>query len=98
MAKSDHGRDLSGAEMAQMLEEFCNANAFSRKEVAAFVERLTKRTHRTLQQSVMRLFVKCIEAWASETNFDDRNAATVKLCKKIIEATGDQYDRHLPTI
>ena len=98
MAKTQNGRELTGAEMAQMLDEFCNA--YSReKEIADFVQQVTCRTHRTLQQRIMALFVKTIEAWASdEGGHDDRNAATVKLAQKIITATGDKYDRSLPFI
>jgi hypothetical protein len=96
MAKTQHGRELNGSEMSMILDEFCNGA--SDRARADFVEQLTTRTHRTLQQSAMGLFVKCIEAWASATNFDDRNEATVKLCKKIVDATGDKYDRCLPHV
>lgn len=96
MSKNDHGRDLSGSEMAQMLDEFCNKA--DREDIAAFVEQVTMRTHRTLQQAIMRLFIATIEAWATQKNFDGRNEATIKLCKRIIEATGDKYDRCLPRV
>jgi hypothetical protein len=46
----------------------------------------------------MRLFIACIEAWATQENFDARNEATIKMAKLIVEATGDKYDRQLPTI
>ncbi len=98
--KTQHGRDLTGEEMAEMLEEF--ANGASSKDMAAFTEKVTDGIHRTLQQKCMRLFVACIEAWASRAErpglYDMRNEATVKLCKKMVDATGDKYDRHLPTI
>lgn len=99
MAKTQSGRDLSGEEMAETLDEF--ANGASTAEIAAFVERVTRRTHRTLQQKIMRLFVACIESWADCTapgKHDARNEATVKLAKKIVDATGDKYDRTLPYI
>ena len=57
--------------------------------------------HRTLQQGMMRLFTACIEKWAEQADkgqYDLRNEATVKLCKKIVEATGDKYDRGLPLV
>ncbi len=97
MAKTQHGRDLTGAEMAEMLDEFCNSSGSDK--VAAFVEQVTCRTHRTLQQKIMGVFVACIEAWAKDENgHDARNEATVKLCKKMVAATGDKYDRLLPCI
>jgi hypothetical protein len=95
--KTQHGRDLTGEEMAQMLEEF--ANGAGSTGIETFVEHLTCRTHRTLQQKVMGMFVKTIEAWAeAKGGLDLRNAATVTLARKIVAATGDTYDRFLPTI
>lgn len=97
MAKTQHGRDLDGAEMAQILDEF--ANKADAGEVAQFVEQLTNRTHRTLQQRIMALFVRAIEAWAEDKGgHDARNEATVKLAKRMIDASGDKYDRYLPLI
>ena len=97
MAKTQHGRDLSGEEMAQMLDEF--ANGCDSKRVAEFVEQLTCRTHRTLQQKIAALMVAAFEAWAEDKGgHDGRNEATFKLAKKFIAATGDKYDRHLPLI
>jgi hypothetical protein len=97
MAKTQHGRDLTGAEMAVMLDEF--ANGQPTREVTAFVEQITMRTHRTLQQKIMGLFVACIETWAEDKGgHDGRNEATVKLAKKMIDGTGDKYDRGLPYI
>jgi hypothetical protein len=98
--KTQHGRDLTGEEMAQMLDEFCNG--LDRREVPKFVEQVTLRTHRTLQQKIMGLIVPLLEAWAEQAKspgrFDARNEATVKLAKKMIDATGDKYDRALPLI
>lgn len=94
--KTQHGRDLTGAEMAQMLDEFVNSSGSD--EIPEFVEQVC-RTHRTLQQGMMRLFLACIEAWAGDKGGHDlRNEATVRLCRRIVEATGDKYDRHLPLI
>lgn len=95
MAKTQHGRDLTPEEMAQMLDEFVNGHDDdeSRK---AFAEQVTLRTHRTLQQNIMRLFVATLEAWA-EAPYDLRNESTVALAKKFL-ATGDKYDRHLPYV
>lgn len=96
--KTQHGRELTGVEMAQMVDEF--SNAAGEKEAADFVSQVTTRTHRTLQQRIMNLFVKTIEAWAEtkENWYDARNEATIKLARKMIAATGDKYDRCLPLI
>ena len=94
--KTQHGRDLTGDEMAQILDEFCNGAGD--KQYAQFTEQVTTRTHRTLQQKIMGLMVRTIEAWANTPHFDARNEATVELARKIVKATGDKYDRHLPCI
>jgi hypothetical protein len=95
---SIHGRDLSPEEMAQLVAEF--VNGANEGDIENFALYLTERVHRTNQQGVMGLFVRCIEKWArlSSGEFDLRNQATVDLCKKMIEATGDIYDRFLPRV
>lgn len=98
MAKTDHGRDLTATEMAQMLDEYINS-ANEGRDFAQFAEQITCRTHRTLQQKIMSLFLRTIEAWVEDKGgHDARNAATVALAKKIVAATGDKYDRFLPRI
>jgi hypothetical protein len=97
MKTTQHGRELTGAQMAQMLEEW--ANGCGHADVAEFTEQLTGRTHRTLQQKVMGAFVAAIESWAKDENGHDlRNEATVNLAKKFVAATGDKYDRYLPLV
>lgn len=92
-----HGRDLSPEEMATVLDEFVNSHN-NEKDLEAFATQVVERTHRTLQQGIMRLFVTTISKWASCDRFDPRNEATVNLSKKMIAATGDKYDRFLPHI
>jgi hypothetical protein len=57
-----------------------------------FVEVVTQ-DHRTLQQAVFRLFAACVREWATHERFDDRNEATVRLSKRIVEALGDDLER-----
>lgn len=52
-----------------------------------FSEKICK-GHRTLQQSVMRLFISTIQKM-SEVDSDGRNAATVELARKITEIAKD---------
>lgn len=97
MAKTQHGRNLTGAEMAQMLDEFVNCAGDG--DLAEFAETVVCRTHRTLQQRIMALFMRTIERWGGDNvGHDARNEATVKLARKIVAATGDKYDRYLPLI
>lgn len=85
-------------EAAEALADF--ANGAYREDYEAFAEKIVFRTHRTLQQGIMRAFVAVIEKYATlnENQYDLRNEATVKLAKKMIAATGDKYDRGLPLI
>ena len=94
--KTQHGRDLTGEELAQMVDEFCNGA--DDKHYTQFTEQVITRTHRTLQQKIMGLMVRTIEAWADTLHYDARNEATVELARKIVKATGDKYDRYLPLI
>lgn len=94
MAKTQHGSELSGEEMGQMFDEFVNSSGKVKME--AFATFVTTRLHRTLQQSVMRMFWMSIEKWAAQTNFDLRNEGTVNLCKKIVKECGD--NAHLPHV
>jgi hypothetical protein len=74
--------------MAEMLSEFVNGARSS--DMEAFAEQMM-REHRTLQQSTMNLFMTLVEAWDKciPTNrFDERNAAAVKLARKILNETG----------
>jgi diphthamide synthase subunit DPH2 len=89
---------VTGKEMAQALENF--ANGCSKTDVEEFVDYIVHNTHRTLQQGIMRIAVTLIEKYATlkEGEYDLRNEATVKLCKRIVAATGDKYDRGLPLI
>jgi len=96
MAKNQHGRDLTGVEMAQMMDEWVNSHRG--EDLKEFADQIVNRTHRTLQQGIMGAFIAVIEKWAATEHFDGRNEATVKLAKKIVEATGDKYDRVLPYV
>ena len=80
-------------QVADLLNYFGNEDA-----VEGFVTQMTCFTHRTLQQSVMGLICKLLEAWAemdSSGVYDLRNEATVKLATKLQEVCKDSY---LPSI
>lgn len=69
--------------VANDLLEFVNSYSHDDK---AFAEAIC-RGHRTLQQSVMRLFMTMVHRMADSTNFDERNEASVVLACKIEQAT-----------
>lgn len=98
MAKQDHGRDLTGAEMAQMLDEFCNG--VTQEKIDEFVDTLVHRTHRTLQQKIASLMLNAFEKWGDlkEGQYDLRNEATVKVARLVKEAIKDVFYKRLPSI
>jgi len=75
---------IKSEEMAEKLLDYVNSS-LSRDE--DFAERIM-RSHRTLQQNVFRLFIKCVKKWAEQDKrgyYDPRNEQTVKLSAKIME-------------
>ena len=89
----EHDERAKGAELAK---DLANAiNSFDNGNLAeGFIEELTCRTHRTLQQNAMGLVLQLISKWAEhgdEGVYDLRNEATVQLCQKIKEVTDDAY-------
>jgi len=74
---------MSGKELADAMSKF--VNSFN-PDSKTFVEAVTN-DHKTLQQSTMRLFMKCIERWAEmrdEGSFDRRNEDTCRISKEIM--------------
>ena len=69
---------------AERLLEFVNVYGSDNKTFAKTIAN----GHKTLQQSVMRLFIATIRKMAKVTP-DDRNAETVELAKKIVEIAND---------
>lgn len=77
--KDDPNR-IKAEEMAGQLLEFVNCYGYN---IDAFAKTVAN-GHKTLQQSLMRLFIGTIREMA-EVRPDDRNAQTVELAKKIVE-------------
>lgn len=90
-------KKLEGREAAIAFENFVNVMG-NEDVVNEFVEYITQRSHRTLQQNMMGVFLKCIKEWASkgEYEFDLRNQATVETSQKIMNALDN--DVRLPFI
>lgn len=93
---------MTPRELAQELANMVNSVLPEKHE--EFIDEILSRTHRTLQQNIMRYVVLgLIEAWAEKYEkehdkyFDLRNEATGRLCKRIVE-TFDKYERNLPHI
>lgn len=71
-------KESRAIKLANDILDFVNGYGYDSQ---AFAETIC-RGHRTLQQSVMRLFIHTIRQLA-KTPFDDRNEATVALAKEI---------------
>jgi len=64
-----------------------------------FAEELCNKTHPTLQQNVMKLFIACIKMWSEKYkkgHYDLRSEATCKMSKEIMDKLGDNI--YLPMI
>ena len=80
--KMDRGSNAVSA--AEKLVDFVNSYSSDYESFANYI----CNEHRTLQQSVMRLFIFTIGKMA-EVGTDERNEAAVKLAKKITEIAKD---------
>ena len=81
-----------GKEVAKNLTDALNSMSFQEDVMEGFAEGMTQQ-HRTLQQLSMGAIYKVILKWAEMAEngrFDDRNKATVELCKKIKDL-GEAY-------
>lgn len=98
LEKVNNDARRTGEEVGKGLALLCNS--YSREMTTkAFVKEITERTHRTLQQQIMKMFLEVIFAWAKQADsgdYDGRNEATVKMAQRIREALGD--DVYLPFI
>jgi hypothetical protein len=88
---------MSGQEQANKFADF--VNVMGRAEQEAFVEKLCRGTHRTLQQSAFSTFMACIRTWAEmyeEGCYDLRNEATCRMSAEIIKQFGG--DTYVPFV
>ena len=77
--------------LAESLSNF--VNNYDRSGNKVFVEYIVHRTHRSLQQSVFRLFYACIKEWSKcyeDHNYDPRNENTCRMCSEIVETMKDK--------
>ena len=88
---SDKTRAEMTKEAMQTLIDTTNCMCSEREMVDGMLEALVG-SHRTLQQSFFRIFVKMAEQYA-DANFDLRNEASVEFAKQIKE-----IDPHFPFV
>ena len=70
---------LSGKELAVALEDYVNGT----RDHTEFIDYVVNGTHRTLNQSIILLFIKTMSAQGKSKYFDLRNEASVKACKTL---------------
>jgi hypothetical protein len=70
---------MTGREVAKVLEDYVNGN----RNHEEFIDYIVYNTHRTLNQSIMLLFIKTLSAQGKSKYFDGRNEASVKACQKL---------------
>jgi len=80
MGKAGKIRAGSGKEVARMLADFVNNYA---ADTEGFVDGILLE-HRTLQQSVMKLFIDLATEMAKRDSHDLRNEDAVKVAKAIV--------------
>lgn len=71
----------TGKEAAIYMADF--VNHMGEEELEPFAQFMANNTHKTLQQSFMRLMWKTMRAFAKSEYYDGRNEATRTLCKEI---------------
>ena len=71
-------------ELLAEISKFANVMASQDAEFAAQV----MREHRTTQQSIFGLFLRVIEEWSKQENYDLRNEYTVQTSKDIMKLLG----------
>ena len=71
-------------ELVSLLSQYVNSMCVNQKDFAEEV----MREHRTLQQSMFGLFLRTIEEWSNQENYDPRNEYAVETSKKIMELLG----------
>ena len=77
--KAEIAAKSTGIELAKELENYVNSN----RNHAEFIDYIVNGTHRTLNQLIIGLFIKVMQAEAKTTRFDGRNEASVELCKRL---------------
>jgi len=83
-----------GHKLAEEITNALNVMSGNKPFEEAFVERLTCRTHPTLQQGTAQFFLKVFAGWAEkgdENRYDLRNKDTIEAARLIREALKDHY-------
>jgi len=89
-----------GMRVAKDICKGVNSMTYQKEFISGFVEEITTKEHRTLQQGVMRGIYELIKAWAEMQEkgyYDARNEATVNFCANI-KTLAEKDNVHFPFI
>ena len=99
--RANRENEKKGREVAQALGKLVNIMGGNKAAEDGFIDELTNREHRTLQQSAGGLMFKTIKAWADQYEkdmYDGRNEFLVKICAKIVAENPDLFKYGMPMI
>ena len=90
-----------GTDAAKAIADLVNILGGNIEAEDAFVEELTVRTHRTLQQSAGGLLFRCIAEFSERYEkgyYDARNEAFLSACHDLVETCPEHFNRKMPLI
>ena len=93
--------EAKGREVAKLLGDMVNVLGGNNAAEEGFIDELTNREHRTLQQSSFGLMLKVMEKWSKDYEkgmFDGRNEFALKKCKEIVDQNPDLFEFGVPLI
>jgi hypothetical protein len=85
--------DQTDEERAKQVEEYFSSYVNNMSHDPELLVRLITTEHRTLQQSMFNVMMKCIEKWAEDyrkDSYDLRNEYTCKISEYIMKALEDR--------
>ena len=99
--RANRENEQKGREVARSLGKLVNIMGGNKAAEDGFIDELTNREHRTLQQSSFGLMLKVMEKWSQDyenDKFDGRNEFALKKCKDIVEQNPDLFEFGVPLI
>jgi len=100
-AKAAREATERGKKLAKDMTDMVNVLGRNDPAEKAFIEELTQRSHRTLQQSAGGLMFKVIAAWAEMCNkgyYDARNEHLRKCCAEIVKQNPNVFKYRMPLV
>jgi len=99
--RANRENEQKGRELARAMGKLVNVMGGNKAAEQGFIDELTNREHRTLQQSSFGLMLKVMEKWAEDYEngrYDGRNEFALKQCKAIVDQNPDLFEFGVPLI